>query len=84
MISDFKDLSDKIDRLAELTASLRRENAELRHAKTVLATELGQLRQANSMLSSENAVFMERLGEAQQRVEALLAAIPADDEETTL
>lgn len=70
MISEFKDLADKIDRLAELTLSLRRENA--------------QLRQANALLASENAVFMERLGEAQQRVEALLAAIPADDEETSL
>lgn len=70
MISEFKDLADKIDRLAELTASLRRENA--------------QLRQANALLAGENAVFMDRLAEAQQRVEALLAAIPADDEETTL
>lgn len=70
MISEFKDLSDKIDRLAELTASLRRENA--------------QLRQSNALLASENAVFMERLAQAQQRVEALLASIPADDGETTL
>lgn len=68
MISEFKDLSDKIDRLAELTSSLRRENA--------------QLRQSNALLASENAVYMERLGEAQRRVEALLSSIPADDEET--
>ena len=68
MISEFKDLADKIDRLAEMTASLRRENA--------------LLRQDNALLASENAVFMTRLGEAQKRVEALLAAIPADDQES--
>lgn len=67
MISEFKDLADKIDRLAELTASLRRENA--------------QLRQSNALLASENAVYMERLTEAQHRVEALLATIPEVTEE---
>ena len=65
MISEFQDLSDKIDRLAELTATLRRENA--------------LLRQTNSLLSTENLAFMERLAQAQQRVEALLAALPAPD-----
>ena len=69
MIAEFKELSDKIDRLAELTASLRRENA--------------QLRQANAMLSAENVAFMDRLTKAQTRVEALLAQIPADDDEAT-
>jgi uncharacterized protein (TIGR02449 family) len=63
MISEFQDLSDKIDRLAQLTQSLRAEN----HL----------LRQANSLLSAENAAFKERLGLAQQRVEALLAQFPA-------
>jgi cell division protein ZapB len=63
MISEFQDLSDKIDRLAELTTSLRRENATLR--------------QSNAMLSAENVAYMERLTEAQRRVEALLARIPA-------
>lgn len=63
MISEFQDLSDKIDRLAELTTSLRRENAALR--------------QSNALLSAENVAFMERLGEAQRRVEALLARLPA-------
>jgi cell division protein ZapB len=63
MISEFQDLSDKIDRLAELTQSLRRENAHLR--------------QSNALLSAENLAFMERLSEAQRRVEALLARIPA-------
>jgi hypothetical protein len=65
MISDFQDLFDKIDRLAELTASLRRENAILR--------------QTNALLSAENIAFMERLTEAQRRVETLLEKIPAPD-----
>jgi cell division protein ZapB len=64
MISEFNDLSDKIDLLAELTQSLRRENATLR--------------QSNALLAAENAAFMQRLAEAQQRVEALLATIPPD------
>jgi cell division protein ZapB len=63
MISEFQDLSDKIDRLAELTEGLRRENA--------------LLRQSNKLLSEENIAFMERLTEAQRRVEALLAELPA-------
>jgi len=63
MISEFQDLSDKIARLAELTQSLRRENATLR--------------QTNAILSQENLAFMERLSEAQRRVEALLTQIPA-------
>ena len=69
MISEFNDLSDKIDRLAELTLSLRRENATLR--------------QSNALLAAENLAFMERLGEAQRRVEALLSTIPTEpgDEE---
>ena len=62
MISEFNDLSDKIDRLAELTLSLRRENATLR--------------QSNALLAAENVAFTERLSEAQHRVEALLATIP--------
>ena len=64
MISEFHDLSDKIDRLAELTQSLRRENATLR--------------QSNAILSAENIAYMERLSEAQRRVEALLASIPPE------
>jgi FtsZ-binding cell division protein ZapB len=63
MISEFQDLSDKIDRLAALTVSLRRENASLR--------------QSNALLSAENVAFMERLAEAQHRVEALLEKMPA-------
>lgn len=63
MISEFQDLSDKILRLAEMTLSLRRENAILR--------------QTNASLSAENIIFMDRLSEAQRRVEALLEKIPA-------
>ena len=70
MISEFNDLSDKIDRLAELTQSLRRENATLR--------------QSNAILASENEAFMERLSEAQRRVEALLATIPPEADEVAL
>ena len=61
MISEFQDLSDKIDRLAQLTQSLRSENY--------------LLRQANVLLSTENVDFKNRLIEAQRRVEALLARI---------
>lgn len=64
MISEFHDLSEKIDRLAELTQSLRRENATLR--------------QSNAILAAENEAFMERLAQAQRRVESLLASLPAE------
>ena len=67
MISEFNDLSDKIDRLAELTQSLRRENATLR--------------QSNAILAAENVAFMERLSEAQHRVEALIATIPPEPQD---
>ena len=66
MISEFQDLSDKIDRLAQLTQSLRSENY--------------LLRQANTLLSVENVDFKERLLEAQRRVEALLAQLPAPED----
>jgi cell division protein ZapB len=70
MISEFNDLSDKINLLAELTQSLRRENAALR--------------QSNALLAAENEAFMERLSEAQLRVEALLATIPAEADDVAL
>jgi cell division protein ZapB len=69
MISEFQELSEKIDRLAELTASLRRENADLR--------------QSNAMLTAEKVGFQGVLEEAQRRVAALLAKIPADAGATT-
>ena len=67
MISEFQELSDKIDRLAQMTQALRSENY--------------LLRQANALLSAENLDFKHRLLQAQQRVEALLAGLepaPAD------
>jgi cell division protein ZapB len=67
MISEFQDLSDKIDRLAQLTQSLRSENY--------------LLRQANALLSAENLDFKERMLEAQRRVEALLGQLPAPADE---
>ncbi|GJJ04075.1 hypothetical protein RugamoR64_46130 [Duganella rhizosphaerae] len=65
MISDFQELSDKIDQLAEMTQALRRENA--------------QLRQANAALVVENMGYQRKLSEAAGRVEALLEKIPALD-----
>ncbi|MGZ5202760.1 MAG: DUF904 domain-containing protein [Telluria sp.] len=67
MISEFQDLSDKIARLAEMTESLRHENA--------------QLRLSNNLLSEQNAAYVQRLIEAQQRVEALLAQLPAPEDD---
>jgi len=63
MISEFQDLSDKIERLAQLTQSQR--------------AEIYLLRQANGLLGTENSALKERLVQAQQRVEALLAHFPA-------
>ena len=63
MISEFQDLSHKIDQLAGLTAALRRENA--------------LLRQTNAELSAANADYRERLAEARQRIGALLGQLPA-------
>lgn len=65
MISEFQELSDKIDQLAEMTQALRRENA--------------QLRQANAALVVENIGYQKRLSEAHGRVSALLEQIPALD-----
>lgn len=64
MISEFQELSDKIDQLAEMTMALRRENAELRHLNTALF-EQAQEHQA-------------RLIEASRRISALLEQIPPD------
>lgn len=65
MISEFQELSDKIDQLADMTAALRRENA--------------QLRQANAALVVDNMGYQRRLAEAGERVAALLDKIPALD-----
>ena len=66
MISEFQELSDKIDQLAEMTQALRRENA--------------QLRQANAALVAENLGYQKRLAEVAGRVEALLEKVPALDD----
>ena len=65
MISEFQDLSAKIDALAALTVALRRENASLR--------------QSNAQLAAANTAYITRIGEAQARVEALLGMLPAPE-----
>jgi len=69
MISDFQQLSEKIDELAALAQSLRRENADLRLTMAALA--------------AENADLSKRMQEAHQRVSALLenVSVPETDEE---
>lgn len=67
MISEFQELSDKIDQLAEMTNALRRENA--------------QLRQANAALVVENMGYQRRLREASDRIVALLEKVPSLDGE---
>ena len=67
MVSEFHQLSDKINRLADLAQSLRRENADLR--LTVAS------------LTAENADLAKRIEEAYRRVSALLEKIPAPDDQ---
>jgi cell division protein ZapB len=67
MNSEFHQLSEKINRLAELAQSLRRENAELR---------LG-----SSALAAENDDLSRRIEDAHQRVSVLLEKIPAGEQE---
>jgi cell division protein ZapB len=72
MISEFHQLSEKIDQLAELARSLRRENADLRRAMAALG--------------EENADLAGRIQQAHERVAALLEKIPApaaDENEET-
>jgi ribosomal protein L29 len=66
MVSEFHQLSEKISQLAELAHALRRENADLRMQLAAIA--------------SENTELARRMEEAHQRVAALLAKIPAPDE----
>ena len=67
MISDFHQLSEKINQLAELAQALRRENADLRLNLTTLMTE--------------NADLAKRMQEAHQRVSALLEQIPEAEQD---
>lgn len=69
MISEFHSLSEKINQLAELAQSLRRENAELRLNVAAAA--------------AENADLSRRMQEAYKRIAALLEKmpLPAQDQE---
>ncbi|NHZ93828.1 hypothetical protein F2P45_33225 [Massilia sp. CCM 8733] len=69
MISEFIELSEKIDRLAELTLSLRAENTQLRQWNA-------QVRQSNAQLFADKEACLVRLNEVQRRVEALLVQMP--------
>ncbi|HEY5798874.1 MAG TPA: DUF904 domain-containing protein [Burkholderiaceae bacterium] len=62
MISQFDDLSAKIDQLAELAVSLRRENADLR---LYIAA-----------LTSENTSYAKRMHEAHQRLASVIEKLP--------
>lgn len=62
MISDFELLAQKVDALAALTDTLRRENAALRTHVATLTTENGGLQQ--------------RMQTAHERVAALLSQLP--------
>jgi hypothetical protein len=63
MISEFQQLSRKIEQLAELAMVLRHENAELRRNLTVI--------------SADHMLCKEKILQAQQRIGALLAQLPA-------
>lgn len=62
MISDFQQLSEKIDQLAVLAQSLSLENADLRLKTAALA--------------AENYDMSSRMQEAYQRISLLLEKIP--------
>ncbi len=66
MISEFELLAEKLNRLAEMTQTLRLENAALRRTAVDLA--------------SENKDLRERVSEAHNRVEAILAQLPNEEE----
>ena len=66
MISEFELLAEKLNRLAEMTQTLRLENAALRRTAVDLA--------------SENKDLRERVQVAHSKVEAILAALPNDEE----
>jgi cell division protein ZapB len=65
MNSEFESLAKKIEDLAQLTISLRAENAELRRT----AVEL----------KGENADLQKRIDEAHARVAALFELLPIDE-----
>ncbi len=64
MISEFEIIAEKVKKLSELTHALRLENAELR-------------RNAAS-LTADNQDLHQRMQQAHQRIEKILAQLPAD------
>lgn len=62
MISDFKNLLEKIQQLADLSAALRRENAQLRHH--------------SARLLADNAELTQRMHEAHERIAAVMNELP--------
>ena len=64
MISDFKHLLEKIQQLAELSMSLRRENADLRHQV--------------ASLQVDNADLAQRMQEAHEKVVAVMRRLPQE------
>ncbi len=62
MISDFKQLLEKIEQLADMSSTLRRENAELRHQ--------------SSRLQADNADLAQRMQEAHVRIGAVIENLP--------
>ena len=67
MISEFQQLSQKIDQLAQLTHTLRLENVELR--------------QRLAVTSDDYAACQQRMRAAQERLAALIAHLPAPEAE---
>ena len=65
MISDFKHLLEKIQQLADLSMSLRRENADLRHRVVALQVD--------------NTVLAQRMREAHERVQAVMQRLPSNE-----
>lgn len=67
MNSEFHQLSEKIDQLAELAQALRRENAKLRRDAAALV--------------AENAELSNRIQAAHQRMSALLEKLPVAEQD---
>jgi len=66
MISEFELLAEKVAALAELAHSLRSENAELRRDAATL--------------TAENLDMQQRMQQAHERVAALLAQLPGEED----
>ncbi|RXZ33222.1 DUF904 domain-containing protein [Oxalobacteraceae bacterium CAVE-383] len=62
MISEFNSLAEKVSRLAQLTQTLRQENADLRLHVT--------------SLNNDKEALVRRMEEAHRRIEALLGKLP--------